>query len=81
VANLVTEKAYYDIGKDRADLPDDMAETIEEARLELIEAAAEADDALMEKYFEDEKVEAQSLKDYFMANKRFIPVGFEFEVK
>ncbi|MEO1289502.1 MAG: GTP-binding protein, partial [Chloroflexota bacterium] len=54
VVNLVTEKAYFDEGKDRSDLPDDMADMTEEYRFELIEAAAESDDDLMQKYFDEE---------------------------
>src|SRR5690606_21363509 len=46
VVNLVTEKAYYGIGKERSDLPDDMLDMTEEYRFELIEAAAESDDDL-----------------------------------
>ncbi len=37
-------------------IPDDMAEAVEEARIELIEAAAEADDELLELYFEGEEL-------------------------
>lgn len=54
VVNLVTQKAYYDIGKDRSDLPDEMLDQVEDARLELMEAAAEADDELLQKYFDEE---------------------------
>lgn len=39
-----------------APIPDDMADAAEEARMALIEAAAEGDDALMEKFFEDEEL-------------------------
>src|SRR5215470_12883632 len=51
VVNLLTMKAYYDIGKDRSDMPADMQATADAARTVLVEAAAEADDAYMEKYF------------------------------
>ena len=54
VANALTQKAYYEAGGERADLPDDYADALEEAHMELMEAAAEADDALLEKYFEEE---------------------------
>jgi elongation factor G len=53
VVNLLTMKAYYDAGKDRADLPADLADMVETARTVLVEAAAEADDVLIEKYFEE----------------------------
>jgi elongation factor G len=36
-----------------APIPDDMVDAAQEARMALIEAAAEGDDALMEKFFED----------------------------
>ncbi len=54
VVNLLTQKAYLGVGKEAAPVPADMADAVEEARLALIEAAAEADDSLMEKYFESE---------------------------
>lgn len=53
VVNLLTMKAYLGPGAERSDMPEDMAEMAEEARLVLVEAAAEADDQLIEKYFSD----------------------------
>ena len=52
VANALTQKAYLGDGAERSDLPDDYADTLEAAHMELMEAAAEADDDLLEKYFE-----------------------------
>ena len=63
VVNLLTMKAYYDAGGERADLPDDMVEVAEAARLELVEAAAEADDELIEKYFNEEKLTNDEIRD------------------
>jgi elongation factor G len=63
VVNLLTMKAYYEAGKDRSDLPDDMAEVAEAARLELVEAAAEADDQLLEKYFAEEELTNEEIRD------------------
>jgi elongation factor G len=54
VVNVLTQKAYLEDGAKSSDVPGDMADAVEEARFELIEAAAESDDALMEKYFEEE---------------------------
>src|SRR5690606_3718937 len=51
VINLLTMKAYYEAGAERSDLPTELTEWAEAARLELVEAAAEADDQLIEKYF------------------------------
>ncbi|MBZ0310322.1 MAG: GTP-binding protein, partial [Anaerolineae bacterium] len=63
VVNLLTQKAYYGAGKDRADLPEDMADEVEAARLELVEAAAESDNALLEKYFEEETLSDEEIRD------------------
>lgn len=61
VVNLLTQKAYKGAGKDVTDVPADLASAVEEARLALIEAAAEADDSLMEKYFEAETLSDQEI--------------------
>lgn len=53
VVNLLTMKAYYNEGKDRSDMPAEMAEAAEEAHTVLVEAAAESDNALIEKYFDE----------------------------
>lgn len=53
VVDLITLKSYSGDGKP-GPVPDELADEIEEARLELIEFAAEGEDALMEKYFEEE---------------------------
>ncbi|MDQ7026483.1 MAG: elongation factor G [Anaerolineae bacterium] len=63
VANLVTEKAYFDVGEERSDLPDDMVDVVEEGRMEIIEAAAEADDDLMQKYFDEETLNNDDIRD------------------
>lgn len=54
VVDLISMKAY--IGRDgkASDIPDDLVDAAEEARFELVEAAAEGDDELLMKYFEDE---------------------------
>jgi elongation factor G len=63
VVNLLTMKAYYDAGKERADLPAELTETSEAARRELIEAAAEADDAYIEKYFSEGILTDDEIRD------------------
>jgi elongation factor G len=63
VVNLLTMKAYYGAGADRSDLPDDMASWSEEARTTLIEAAAEADDELIEKYFSEGTLTNEEIRD------------------
>lgn len=63
VVNLITQKAYLDAGAERSDLPGDMAEEVEVARLELVEAAAESDDELIEKYFEEGDLSDEEIRD------------------
>ncbi|MBN1995271.1 MAG: elongation factor G [Anaerolineae bacterium] len=53
VVDLITQNAYTGAAKP-GDPPAEMADEIEEFRMELVEFAAEGDDALMEKYFEEE---------------------------
>jgi elongation factor G len=57
VVNLIENKAYLvpDDGELDApsEIPDDIREMVEEYRMTLIETAAEGDDELMEKYFEE----------------------------
>ncbi|MAI24242.1 MAG: elongation factor G [Crocinitomicaceae bacterium] len=59
VVDLITNKAFVwneeDKGMtwDEVPIPEDLVDTVEEYRGLLIEAAAEQDEALMEKYFED----------------------------
>ncbi len=54
VANALTQKAYLAEGAEPSELPAEYADALEEANMELMEAAAEADDDLLEKYFEEE---------------------------
>jgi elongation factor G len=53
VVNVLTQKAYMEAGDKSTDIPADMAEAAEEARMVMVEAAAESDDTLIEKYFEE----------------------------
>jgi elongation factor G len=52
VIDLITMKAYKGDGKTVVDIPAELAAAAKEARNALIEAAAEGEDALMEKFFE-----------------------------
>lgn len=63
VANALTRKAYLGNGAERSDLPDEYADALEEAHMELMEAAAEADDDLLEKYFEEETLSFDEIRD------------------
>lgn len=53
--NALTEKAYRfsGVGPEEIPVPDEYRRDFEEMRLALMEAAAENDDVLLEKYFED----------------------------
>ncbi|MBN1685902.1 MAG: elongation factor G [Spirochaetales bacterium] len=80
VVDLIAEKAYLvpDSGVEKAvDVPDDMKDDVATYRSALIEAAAEGDDALMEKYFEQETLAEDEIRKglaaAFAANK-FVPV-------
>ena len=63
VANALTQKAYLGDGAERADLPAEYADSLEEANMELMEAAAEADDELLEKYFEEETLSFDEIRE------------------
>ncbi len=63
VINLLTMKAYYEAGADRSDLPDELSDTAAAARTVLVEAAAEADDKLIEKYFADGDLTSDEIRD------------------
>jgi len=54
VVDILGQKAYLGEKGDEGPIPADLADAVEEARMVLIEAAAEGEDALMEKYFEEE---------------------------
>ncbi len=63
VANALTQKAYLGDGAAPSDLPEDYADALEEANMELLEAAAEADDELLEKYFEEETLSFDEVRE------------------
>jgi len=57
VVDLIEEKAYIADGPGKSkkeDVPADLSDRVAELRAQLIEAAAESDEALMEKFFGDE---------------------------
>ncbi len=63
VVNVLTQKAYLEEGQQTAAVPDDLADVVEAARVALIEAAAETDDTLMEKYFETETLSPEEVRE------------------
>ncbi len=67
IVDLVEMKAdvyYDDMGKDMRveEIPDDMKELAEKYREQLLEAVAEQDDELMEKYFGGEEITVDEIK-------------------
>ncbi|WMJ83891.1 elongation factor G [Oscillospiraceae bacterium LTW-04] len=67
IIDLITMKAevyYDDLGKDirEEEIPEDMREKAEEYRTQLIEAAAEQNETLMEKYLEGEELTIEEVK-------------------
>ncbi len=63
VVNLLTMKAYYDAGADRSEMPPEMEDIAHDARIVLVEAAAEADDKLIEKYFAESDLTSDEIRD------------------
>ena len=63
VGNALTQKAYLGDGAAPSELPAEYADALEEANMELMEAAAEADDELLEKYFEEETLSFDEVRE------------------
>lgn len=77
IIDLVTMKAYSGDGKTGEEIPADMKAAAEEAQKTLMEAAAEGDDSLMEKYFESGTLSEEDLAKGLKAIVRsgsYIPV-------
>jgi elongation factor G len=62
VIDLLTMKAYEGDGKTVKDIPAALADDAESARMELIEAAAEGEDELLEKYLESGELSADEIR-------------------
>ncbi|MFW6182249.1 MAG: elongation factor G [Chloroflexota bacterium] len=61
VVDLISMKAHIGSDGKTSDIPDDLVDAAEEARFELVEAAAEGDDELLMKYFEDEPLSNEEI--------------------
>jgi elongation factor G len=61
VIDLLTMKAYEGDGKTGQAIPGEFEDDAEAARMELIEAAAEGEDALLEKYLEGEELTTEEI--------------------
>ncbi len=67
IVDVITRKAYIyldDLGReiDVTDVPADMADMVEELRAAVVETAAESDDSLMEKFFEEGDLSVEEIK-------------------
>ena len=62
--NMEADVYYDELGKDMRvePIPEDMLEKAQEYRAKLIEAVAETDDALLDKFFNDEEITVEELK-------------------
>lgn len=63
VLGAVTRKAYMGTDGKREDPPTEFVDRVEEAHLEIVEAAAEADDDYIEKYFETGELSPDEIRD------------------
>lgn len=61
VIDLLSMKAYAGDGKNAQDIPAEFADEAESARMELIEAAAEGEDALLEKYLDGVELSVEEI--------------------
>ena len=67
IVDIITRKATLyldDLGQQTeiTDVPADMADMVEEYRMQIVELAAETDDALMEKFFEEGDLSVEEIK-------------------
>ncbi len=61
VIDLISMKAYANEGKTAQEIPADMKAAADEARMKLVEAAAEGEDALLEKYLDSGELTNEEL--------------------
>ncbi len=77
VIDLLTMKAYSGDGKTAEEIPADYKDAAESARMELVEAAAEGNDTLLEKYLEGGELTPDEMMSGLSAviqNGSFVPV-------
>lgn len=77
VIDLLTMKAYPGDGKSAQEIPAEFRDDAEAARIELIEAAAEGEDSLLEKYLEGEELNAEEILQglrHVVKDRSYVPV-------
>ena len=89
VIDLITMKAYKGDGKTAEDIPADLQDAAEEAHMKLVEAAAEGDDTLLEKYLDKGELEPRGnsqgsgcrrSKECFRAGTGLLPPAAEIGI-
>lgn len=61
VVDLLQEKAFVGAGAGPSDIPESMKDEVEEAKLQLVEAAAEGNDELLMKYLDGETLSTEEV--------------------
>ena len=61
ILDLLTLKAYPGVGETSQEIPAEYKDEVDAARMQLIEAAAEGEDALLEKYLEGEELSPEEI--------------------
>lgn len=77
VIDLFNMVALPEDGREKEEIPSDYQESAEEARIALVEAAAEGDDSLLEKYLNGEELSAEEIAQGFrkaVQSGQFVPV-------
>ncbi|NLG98012.1 MAG: elongation factor G [Chloroflexi bacterium] len=77
VIDLLQMKAYKGNSKDPVDIPAEYQDAAESARMTLIEAAAEGDDSLLEKYLETGELSDEEIRQGLRSvvrSRSFVPV-------
>lgn len=77
VIDLLNMKAYAGNGSSEEEIPADMKDAAETAHMELVEAAAEGDDVLLEKYLENGELSPEEIVKGLasvIASGNFVPV-------
>ncbi len=77
VIDLLRMKAWPGDASEPVDIPDELRAAADEARTAVVEAAAEGDDSLLEKYLDGEELSAEEVSNGFkevVRSGRFVPV-------
>lgn len=73
--NIISRKAF--LGKEEGAPPSDLKDAVEERRMQLVEIAAESDDALIEKYLGGDELSEEEIRkglDFGIRSSSLVPV-------